>query len=368
MIAQYFQHFISDPILLLCSVVMLILFGIDLFGLLANKYKFAKATHRSFGGSIVSIGLFTTFVGILTGLYGFDTTNIAASVPQLLEGLRFAFAGSVLGMFLSLVLSITQKFIFEATADEEVLQSIDRNIAALVDGLNNPSEMTKQFVEMREFLEEHLRRIDKTLDKALMELAKGATEEVISALKQVITDFNNNLTEQFGDNFKELNAACLKLVEWQKKYRDHVDKVEGNLKIIMKSLDQSSKAATELTKSNKKTQEVCKEVAQLIATYDVQIKTLESHLQGCKELRDQANQFLSDTQEALTKSADNLNEFSGVIEKSVGRQSKSLARLTKGIEEQLPKALGELEGTLTTLTNQFADDYRSLFQFVTKQQ
>ncbi|RMD63219.1 hypothetical protein D6833_05875, partial [Candidatus Parcubacteria bacterium] len=33
-------------------------------------------------------------------------------------------------------------------------------------------------------------------------LSKSATEQVINALKDVISDFNQNLTEQFGDNFK----------------------------------------------------------------------------------------------------------------------------------------------------------------------
>jgi hypothetical protein len=32
--------------------------------------------------------------------------------------------------------------------------------------------------------------------------SKGATEEIIKALQDVIQDFNTNLTEQFGDNFK----------------------------------------------------------------------------------------------------------------------------------------------------------------------
>src|SRR5690606_18596035 len=37
-------------------------------------------------------------------------------------------------------------------------------------------------------------------------LSKSATETVIEALNKVISDFNSNLTEQFGENFKELNA------------------------------------------------------------------------------------------------------------------------------------------------------------------
>ena len=50
-------------------------------------------------------------------------------------------------------------------------------------------------------------------------MSKLATEQVIAALKTVIQDFNNNLTEQFGENFKQLNTAVLELVTWQENYK-----------------------------------------------------------------------------------------------------------------------------------------------------
>ena len=43
-------------------------------------------------------------------------------------------------------------------------------------------------------------------------MSKLATEQVIAALKTVIQDFNNNLAEQFGENFIQLNTAALELV------------------------------------------------------------------------------------------------------------------------------------------------------------
>ena len=54
-------------------------------------------------------------------------------------------------------------------------------------------------------------------------MAKGATEQIIDALRQVIIDFNENLTEQFGENFKALDASVKKLVEWQENYKTQVE-------------------------------------------------------------------------------------------------------------------------------------------------
>lgn len=344
---------------------MLALFCVDLFGLFANRFKFARCRHLAFATTIVSIGLFATFIGILIGLYGFDSKNISAGVPKLLEGLRFAFAGSVLGMGLSLSLSIIHKLFGEANEDEQILQSINRKLGSIAEELRSPGELARQAQDLRVFLKDHLIKINTSLDQALQQLAQGATKEVTQALERIIREFNENLTTQFGDNFKQLNAACLRLVEWQEKYRVHVDTAEDHLKQTMQFLDKSSIAATELTASNHKTQQVCKDVASLIKVYDVQIQTLESHLKSCKALGEQAGQFLTQTQNAIARSSESIHNFSGVIEHSVGKQSATLAQLTQELDEQLPKALGELENALTTITNQFASDYRSLFQFVT---
>lgn len=344
---------------------MLILFALDLVTLVAVRFRLFRCRHLSFSTTIVSVGLFATFVGVLMGLYGFDSANVASSVPHLLEGLRFAFAGSVLGMFLSLTLSILQKIFGASGEGEDALQSIDQKLGILVSTIQSPGELVHQFTEMKGFLKDHLERINKSLDEALGQLAKGATQEVVEALEKIINEFNHNLTAQFGDNFKELNAACLTLVEWQRKYKEHVDSAQKGLVNIMASLDQSCQAATQITANNEKTQRACLDVASLLKAYDIQIHTLESHLQSCKALGEQAGSFLSQTQNALSLSAESMNAFSGTIENSVGKQSEALARLTDEIDKQLPKALGELETVLASITNQFAADYKSLFQFVT---
>lgn len=56
-------------------------------------------------------------------------------------------------------------------------------------------------------------------------MAKGATEQIIDALRQVIIDFNQNLTEQFGENFKALDASVKKLVEWQGNYKTQIEQM-----------------------------------------------------------------------------------------------------------------------------------------------
>lgn len=344
---------------------MILLALVDFFGCLGRFLKVPKFRHIDFKTTIVSIGLFATFFGVLVGLYGFDPKNVAQSVPKLLEGLRFAFGASVLGMFLSVSLSILHKLAGGDAEDDDVLTSIDDKMGTLVSTMQSPEDLVRQFMEMKTFLKGQLGQINDSLSKALVQLSQGATAEITQALERVITDFNENLKTQFGENFKELNRACLNMVQWQDKYKAHVESSEKGLAQVISSLEKSSAAIKELNGMNQETKEVCQQVGGLIRTYDIQVKTLATHLESCKNLGRQAGDFLASTEKAISLSSQNLTNFSGVIEKSVSKQSESLAQLTKDIDEQLPKALGELEKVLTGITHEFAADYRSLFKFIT---
>lgn len=140
-----------------------------------------KNRGRSFKNEIVSLGILGTFVGIAMGLYHFDVTNIKESMPQLLEGLKTAFVTSGIGIFFSILLSIFKP------------------------------QATKK-------------------------------EEVIYALEEVVKDFNKNLTEQFGDNFKQLNEAVKNMILWQDNYKSHIQESEESIGHIIKELKQISLA------------------------------------------------------------------------------------------------------------------------------
>ncbi len=371
MLQLYLRHVSSDIVLLTCTLVMACLFIFDVFGLFGRSFSSGRIRHIDFKSSIMSIGIFGTFLGILNGLYGFGTYDVAQSVPRLLEGLKFAFATSVFGMFLSVVLSILQKIFSAAGDDSSILQSIDSRIALLDktmmkvgSSIESPTELITQFNQLKAFLTRELTQVNTSLDKALHELSRGATQEIIAALEKVIIEFNNNLKEQFGENFKQLNVACYKLVEWQDKYREHVDTAEKHLVLVRKSLDSSADASEKIVKSSAATRDICQQISGLIRTYDVQVRTIEQHLESLKRLGDEARAFLLQTEQALKASTQNMTSFSTNIERSVGAQSESLAQLTEKIETLLPKSLGELENVLTKLTYQFAKDYKSLFEFM----
>lgn len=63
-------------------------------------------------------------------------------------------------------------------------------------------------------------------------MAKNFSENFIEALNKTIQNFNENLTKQFGENFKQLNNAVKELVEWQREYKSIVTATTDELKVI----------------------------------------------------------------------------------------------------------------------------------------
>jgi hypothetical protein len=134
---------------------------------------------RNYKSEIVSLGVLGTFIGIAMGLYHFDVSNLKESMPHLLDGLKTAFITSGVGIFFSIVLSM--------------LKPIKQN-----------------------------------------------RSETLAALEIVVEEFNNNLTEQFGDNFKELNEAVKNMIVWQQNYRTNIQNHEQAISKVLSEISQIS--------------------------------------------------------------------------------------------------------------------------------
>ena len=204
---------------------------------------------------LTSLGILGTFTGIVIGLYYFDATNIDESIPKLLDGLKTAFMTSLVGIGSALIVKVILTHPFKQIKDTDVDEDVDA--ADLLKAINSQNEhlvglhkaiagdetssLTSQIKLLKsdsnensnKSLLEQQRAVEflssiENISKSQQEsfnvfseklwiqmqdfadmLSKSATETVIQALKEVISDFNRNLTEQFGENFKELNSACL---------------------------------------------------------------------------------------------------------------------------------------------------------------
>jgi hypothetical protein len=92
--------FLTLPFFTQSAIIILLVFGV-----VAHIAYGERVVHD--GPSIFTTGgIFFTFLGIAQGLYGFDPTQVDASIPILLAGLKTAFFASVVGVFVALTIKL----------------------------------------------------------------------------------------------------------------------------------------------------------------------------------------------------------------------------------------------------------------------
>jgi hypothetical protein len=321
------------------------------FWLLFNLFYNEKAV--SFGPTILTtLGIFATFLGIAFGLSEFDANNIQASVPALLGGLKTAFWASVAGVGGALLLKFRHQFfdriVSEGTGENGEVTGAD--LARLLSGIqtalvgNEETSLITQIKLMRSDSNDRLDALKAAQLQALQELSKMGSQALVEALRDVIRDFNAKITEQFGDNFKALNEAVGKLLEWQDRYRDHIEKSESALDDLVTHM---AKAATDygsLVSSSQSFTAVASDLGRM--------------LEGLSDQKDRLVQLSRSLAELLIKASDSLPavesklmELTTQLSNAVQDNQKSIsAALSENALQLKPAIQSSHQGFVTTNT------------------
>lgn len=328
-----------------------ICFTIVMVGLFVWDFRtFGEAAHKDFKAIIMSTGVLGTFVGIFVGLIGFDTSALQDSVPLLLSGLKTAFYTSILGMGLAIVLSIIQRAKGVKSAQDMNMDYILHEISNLnylkhIESMNNaiahlPTKSDTQQIQSstNALLEASLHKIDTSLQEAIKQLAQGASKELISALELVIRDFNHNLQNQFGENFKELNNAVGQLLSWQEHYKQIIQNTQELLAQTQDSMQQSASAMS----STQATLESV--VAQNTSAMEFYAQTLEL-IDDMKHKGEQLNAKLNDVAALGAHARECLSDMDSFFTKA----SQGIVSLEEHIKGHIDSIKDELSASVSHL-------------------
>lgn len=368
-----------------------ICFTIIMVGLFVWDFRtFGEPTHKDFKAIIMSAGVLGTFVGIFVGLMGFDTLALQDSVPLLLDGLKTAFYTSIVGMGLAITLSIIQRakgikctqdmnidYILNQAQNLSCLKGIEKGM----EGLNSKtielptkSDMLQINTTTNALLESSLKKIDTSLQEAIKQLASGASKELIAALELVIRDFNQNLQNQFGENFKELNNAVGKLLEWQNNYRDNVEQSQALLSQTQDALQDSTKAMGQtqatlesITAQNESAMEFYGKTLSVIEEMKNKGEILESQLQQISTLGENAKVCLADMEkffagatqgfatletqakEQCIKLEEGIKEYFSKFDEHASESMENLRRFMESSSKEAKNSLTEVLDNHTSL-------------------
>ena len=324
---------------------------------------------------LTSLGILGTFFGIFVGLLDFDVSNIDDSVPSLLSGMTTAFWSSVIGMALSIMFKLSTPFfnvIDESNSADgiDLLSQIKKEISSqskLISG-DGDSSLVTQLKNLRsdvrdqstEYLETYEKRTDEQISEFrafAKQMAENNSKALIEALNEVIKDFNKKLTEQFGENFKELNVAVGRMVDWQEEHKNNMDALQARLDDAVRAsekskeaLEKSQVALAAIAVEAEKMPDIVEAMGEVNKRSRESIEEMVDTLNGFAEMRDKAKQ-------AFPEIKSNLEALSVEMKRSmeeVGRQltetqeegAKALIEGAKSHAEQFAKVQIEVRDTL----------------------
>lgn len=344
--AHVFEAYQSLPLTTQWAVTLIVLLG-----LVVHLFTFNEHTVHDAPSLFTTAGIFFTFIGIADGLWGFDTKHIEETIPTLLEGLKTAFVASVFGV--GIALSIKLRYAMFGARQEEIdTRHEDATMGDLVEQLSavqkalvggDDSTVLSQLKLTRQDTNDKLDQLNKSQEQFLRNAAENNSKALIDALRSVIKDFNEKISEQFGENFKQLNAAVGQLLEWQQHYRDQLSEL----------IEQQTIAANNLSTSS----ESFNKVVQNATRFADVSESLSGLLTGLEQQRTQIADTFGALTQLLAKASDGLPKMEEKISQLTEQMTFGVRAHQEKLSDALTQAASQLDRSIKEGTDLVATTF-----------
>ena len=313
---------ISMPLLIIALLIISFTLLMSIRGIKNQSFLSKDASTI-----LTTIGIFFTFVGISIALFHFDTSNVLESIPKLLGGLKLAFVSSVAGLAASLIFKIYKSRLQvpseykDDVGIEDIHQLLEKINDSVITGNQNIKEaltgegdasLSTQFSKLRNDFRDFSEKV-----------TEDGSQKLIEALQEVISDFNVKISEQFGENFKQLNEAVGALLVWQKEHKEHVEKLTNAYEKTVESIDKINHSFIEIESSTSRIPDSFISMENAFDTTDRRMIEIHEGLGTLAEMRVKAQESLPFIHKQIQSMTDNL-------EVSVNNQ---IENIQKNIEE-----------------------------------
>ncbi|NKB35477.1 MAG: hypothetical protein GKR91_20445 [Pseudomonadales bacterium] len=298
--------------------------------------SFSAQTVRTAPSILTSFGIFGTFLGIAFGLMQFDSADIEASVPIMIEGLGVAVWSSIAGILgaLSIRLRSALVSIHQASKEENkqaTVTDLNNAIGALNDNLNQLRNENK--ADTASLLESNRSYQAQMVD--------ANTEALTTALSTVMTEFNSRIEVQYGENFQKFNESLGHLLTWQQSYSQQLDDMLKAQQASIEVINLASGSYEQMITHSQEFNRVAGSLGELLRGLEMQTSNLEGYLSGLSGLVGQAS-------EGLPALGDYVSELTVKLSSSIEQNNESLTRI-------LTQAAGDIASTVEQVNVSLAD-------------
>lgn len=438
---DFFNAHIND-IAIFC--IFVIALPLALVGSFKDKGRLAKYAKQS-PALLTTIGVFFSFCGILIALQHFDVDNkdsikglleglkikFASSLMGIGASIIVKIAQSfklekdtktvnsdqeIISLLGDIKQSLSEK---NPNGQEQLLKELKESIAVLPQEFKKQSglleniksslagdgdtSVTTQIMKMRMEIKDTLIESDKNNQKYLIEvqhsinkgfnalildfrqfsekMADNNSKALIEALENVMRDFNTKINEQFGDNFKQLNIAVGRLLEWQENYKNNVEITVATIQTIQASF-------ADIQTRSESFASVSENLDKTLKQLDKDLDGLNKHLKAFDELADNAKNafpiiqgnltdlttgFKNSTQKSLEDINNTVSDMRHKLDnvttklKDTSSQFENMAATIKQSVDTQEKSLSTAVNTqLDVISNSIGDANREFNRFLTE--
>lgn len=347
---------------LVAWIILLVFFFVAVNGVKKETGTRAQLA-RSAPNVLTSIGIFFTFLGIFIALINFSVIDISDSIPVLIGGLQLAFSSSVLGLGLSVAFRIYAARARRGEAADTAsagriigeLKELNENTKLVREALTGEGEasLSTQFGKLRNDFRDFAEK-----------MKDDGTQALVQALEEVIRDFNEKLSEQFGENFKQLNKAVGALLDWQ---REHKKQVEA----LTAAFEETRNGMTQIEKAVSHIPEHMQSIKVVFDTTEERLKQLYDGLESLSSMRESATsavpiliESIDKVTHGMKKSMDEqseaINEQLHQIQKTQAGVNAEIDKLVKGISDNMDGHLDKTEQLINDQAKEFQGIAKSL--------
>ncbi len=213
--------------------------------------------------------------------------------------------------------------------------------------------ITYEHSKLRSEFEEFSNNVSETFSKL-------ATDELIKALKSVIDEFNTNMVNQFGENFKHLNEAVDNMVEWQKEHRQNLEKLADEFQIAVESIEQSRESIISIAESSNQIAIRSESIVSSSEKLDPILHTLNGQLETFEKMSNNAQKAMP----IIGRSINDLTAgFSETVKKAIEDSQASMEGQREAFEEQytsLQRSIDETSKQVSEMTTKFSGTVQTI--------
>lgn len=308
-----------------------------------------------------------------------------------MQSLRAGIQDSITAMGTNLsaqLVELNNKTAESGRQQNEYLQSMNNSILQLAESGQRSEksaaellEKTKQYqaeslqhdTNLAHIMTENTAAIDgmrASFDQFLKDMAENYSNELINALNQSMEKLNTQLQTQFGENFKELNAAVKEVAVWQRDYKDIVIETTEELKSINTTfqnfqtvlVEEVNKSVAELTSNLASFQSSTEQNVSVQANLHDSMEKLADMVKAAEAnviaMQTVSDKFADFTSRVVTEIDESLTKFGNMSIEKFGE-------LNSGVEQSVTDFQGQLKEMNTAAFDTMTDTSHYLRDFQT---